>query len=68
MATMFTTTKFHKLELNMEQMNSLAKNMAHVQTKTSIQAQLDMWTEQTVTGHYTHFTLLNCSELKGITE
>jgi hypothetical protein len=27
-----------------------------------------MWTEQTVTGHYTHFTLLNCSELKGITE
>jgi hypothetical protein len=68
MATMFTTTKFHKLELNMEQLNSLAKHMATIQIKTSIQAQPGMWTEQTVTGHYTHFTLLNCSELNGITE
>jgi hypothetical protein len=68
MATMFTTTKFHKLELHMEQLNSLATGMAPVHKKTSIPAQLDIWTDKTVTGHYIHFPLLNCSELTGITE
>jgi len=42
MATMFTTTKFHKFELHMEQLNSLAIGMATVQRKVSVQAQLDM--------------------------
>jgi len=65
---MFTTTKFHKFELHMEQLNSLAIGMAPVQRKVSVQAQLDMWTEKIVTGYYVHFPLLNCSELNGTTE
>jgi hypothetical protein len=68
MATMFTATKFHKLELHMEQLNSLATGMAAVQRKTSVQDQLDKWAEKIVTGHYIHFPLLNCSEFNGMAE
>jgi hypothetical protein len=68
MATMFTTTKFHKLQLHMEQVNSLAIGMAPVQREASVQDQLDTWTEQIATGHYIPFPLLNCSELNGTTE
>jgi hypothetical protein len=61
MATMFTTTKFHKFELHMEQLNLLDTDITPVQRKASVQAQLDMWSEKTVTEHYIHLPLLNCS-------